>query len=150
MKNNIKKKKELLGYCGVDSGQILLTDPCYLYQFNNNEFDDTSQFMDVKTKKIISHPKDFFNFENDKILGYDKNMNTLIEEGIFKELGKDDLDSSYSYNGACHQTCYQKNQGGELGNGLGVAVSSGCGDGTYPVYANYDEDGRVSSVTIKF
>ena len=94
MKNNIKKKKELLGYCGVDSGQILLTDPCYLYQFNNNKFDATSQFMDVKTKKIISHPKDFFNFENDKILGYDKNMNTLIEEGIFKELGKDDLDSS--------------------------------------------------------
>jgi|TARA_R100000329_G_C7526804_1_gene185797 hypothetical protein len=145
----MKKQRQLLGYCGVDSGQILLTDPCYISEFIDNEFDNKSQFIDVKTKKIINRPEDFYNFEDDKIPGYDKNMNTLIKEGIFKELDRD-LDSSYSYNGACHQTCFQKNQGGELGNGMGVAVSSGWGDGSYPVYANYDEDGRVSSVTIKF
>lgn len=24
-----KSKKELVGYCGVDSGQLMITDPCY-------------------------------------------------------------------------------------------------------------------------
>lgn len=24
-----KTKKELVGYCGVDSGQLMITDPCY-------------------------------------------------------------------------------------------------------------------------
>jgi hypothetical protein len=38
----------------------------------------------------------------------------------------------------------------DLGHeGLGVCVHSGYGDGTYPVYATY-EDGRVKSVTIEF
>lgn len=33
--------------------------------------------------------------------------------------------------------------------GLGVCVSSGYGDGEYPVFAEF-EDGRVKSVTVKF
>jgi len=33
--------------------------------------------------------------------------------------------------------------------GLGVCVSTGYGDGTYPVYVDI-EDGRVKSVTVEF
>ena len=31
-------KKEIIGYCAVDSGQILITDPCYLHDWKGNDF----------------------------------------------------------------------------------------------------------------
>ena len=41
-----------------------------------------------------------------------------------------------------------------LGNGVGVAVSSGYGDGEYPVFAEFSDEGdwgiRVKSITIEF
>lgn len=39
----------------------------------------------------------------------------------------------------------------DLGHeGLGVVVSTGDGDGCYPVYATINKDGRVASVTVEF
>jgi len=37
--------KKLIGHCGVDSGQLLIVDPCYLNQWKDGEFHP-------KTKKI--------------------------------------------------------------------------------------------------
>ena len=34
--------------------------------------------------------------------------------------------------------------------GLGVCISTGYGDGFYPVKATFNEDGRVASVTVTF
>ena len=34
--------------------------------------------------------------------------------------------------------------------GLAVVVRTGIGDGLYPVYATFDEEGLVTAVTIKF
>lgn len=34
---DIHKKKELIGYCGVDSGQLMITDPCYALDNDNYE-----------------------------------------------------------------------------------------------------------------
>lgn len=31
-------KDEIIGYCSVDSGQILLTDPCYLGRWKDNDY----------------------------------------------------------------------------------------------------------------
>ena len=39
----------------------------------------------------------------------------------------------------------------DLGHpGLGVVVSTGYGDGTYPVYAEFNEDGRIAKVWVEF
>jgi hypothetical protein len=39
----------------------------------------------------------------------------------------------------------------DLGHaGLGVAVATGYGDGVYPVYAEFDEQGRVAKVCVEF
>ena len=38
-KTKIKTRKETIGYCGVDSGQIMITDPSYV-----NYFDLTAEF----------------------------------------------------------------------------------------------------------
>lgn len=148
--------RTLLGHVNVDSGQLMVTDPCYLSNFHNNDFNPKTKYMNVRdNKKIVVHPDDFFNYEEDMIEGYNKNMNTLIKEGLFVKLEDEELaDTSYSYNGSCSVTCYSLNQGGELGNGRGVSFSSGFGDGSYPVYAYYEKvDGwgmRIKKVEIEF
>jgi hypothetical protein len=39
----------------------------------------------------------------------------------------------------------------DLGHaGLGVVVSTGYGDGIYPVFAEFNEDGRIAGVWIEF
>lgn len=99
----------LIGFCAVDSGQILITDPSYVKDFVNDPDYAPTIGNDI-------HP--------------------------------------YSYNGACGATLGDQ-QGGQLGfalgtPGAGVAVSSGYGDGYYPVLAEYNEDGRIARVTILF
>lgn len=39
----------------------------------------------------------------------------------------------------------------DLGHpGLGVCVSTGYGDGVYPVYAEYGDEGRIAKVWVEF
>jgi hypothetical protein len=45
----------------------------------------------------------------------------------------------------CKQFCY------DLGHaGLGIVVSTGYGDGTYPVYAELNDEGRIAKVWVEF
>jgi hypothetical protein len=37
-----------------------------------------------------------------------------------------------------------------LGNASAVVFSTGYGDGYYPVYAEFNEDGRIAKVVIEF
>ena len=53
----------------------------------------------------------------------------------------------YSYLGACNATLGKGF--GQLGN-QAVAFSTGYGDGLYPVYANINDDGRITKVVIIF
>ena len=54
----------------------------------------------------------------------------------------------YSYLGACNSTITEGY--GQLGFGTAVVFSTGYGDGSYPVYAEFDENGRVAKVVIDF
>ncbi len=89
------KKKEndfkQIGVVGVDSGTILLGDPCYW--LSNKDW-----------KKEVLNP----NFD--------------LSREIYYDLGH---------------------------KGKGVLVSSGYGDGSYPVFAKFKDD-RVKEVKIKF
>jgi len=100
--------EKLIGHVCVDSGQLILTDPCYLKEWKANEY--------VAISPHVGYRPD------------------------------------YTYVGACNATC-SKERAGQLANALGaplaVAFSTGYGDGTYPVYATY-EDGRVLSVRVDF
>ena len=55
----------------------------------------------------------------------------------------------YSYSGACAATLGE-NSAGELGLASAVAVSSGYGDGVYPVYAHYNHEGRIERLEVVF
>lgn len=54
----------------------------------------------------------------------------------------------YGYLGACGVTL--KEGYGILGTGSAVAFTTGYGDGVYPVYAQFNGDGRIVKVEILF
>jgi hypothetical protein len=54
----------------------------------------------------------------------------------------------YGYLGACEATLTEGY--GELGMGNAVVFTTGYGDGLYPVYAEFNEDGRVAKIVIDF
>lgn len=101
------KHGKLVGHCGVDSGQIMFADPCYVSDF---------KFEDEFSANV--------------------NPDTRGEY-------------PFTYNGASSATCSDA-QAGQLGHSTAVVMSSGWGDGCYPVYVQYGDDGRVASATIVF
>jgi hypothetical protein len=105
-------KKKQIGSVYVDSGQLMITDPCYLKRWKNDVF------VDLKLEAPYSN-------------------------------------YSYSYDGACNATMSPDKAGvlnigtsGILNAGLGIAFSSGYGDGEYPVFATYNKEGRIVKVEI--
>ena len=110
-----QEKKILLGHVGVDSGQLLITDPCYLHDWKDNPPEGEERPC----------------------------------KGLY----------SYSYDGACSATGAEGKFGGALRfalghEGAGVALSTGFGDGVYPVYAYVRDCGewgpRVVRVEVEF
>ncbi|MDX2059677.1 MAG: DUF4241 domain-containing protein [Gemmatimonadales bacterium] len=67
-----------------------------------------------------------------------------------KAIGRDwDAFCDLLHEGGQYPTCKQFHY--DLGHpGLGVVVSTGYGDGTYPVFAEFNEDGRVAKVWVEF
>lgn len=80
---------------------------------------------------------------------YIKSLNWRTEMDEGEEFNADlPAPYPYTYNGASSATCSDK-RGGELGNGLAVAVQTGHGDGRYPVYVKR-RHGVIEEVIIKF
>ena len=95
MKRN--ERHFLLGYVSVDSGQLILVDPCYLKDWKDGPFD-----LDLKP------------------------------------------DNHYA---ECCMASLSLKGAGQVFNDLAVCLSTGWGDGTYPVYAT-KEYGRIVKVEI--
>ena len=94
-------RTELAGHCGVDSGQIMVIDPCYALK---DEFDD----MNGNYRSVCNV--------------------TLSDDGY----GEFPLPAN-GYTGS-----------------IGVATTSGYGDGCYPVYVDVNNDNRVVALHIYF
>ena len=54
----------------------------------------------------------------------------------------------YGYLGACNATL--TNNYGTLDMGKAVAFTTGYGDGFYPVYAEFNDEGRIAKIVIDF
>lgn len=105
----------LLGYCAVDSGQLIITDPGYLEMWTENK---------------------------------------MGEAGV----------GNYSWAGACATTLAdghgENERSGQLvfpttsGDGVGVVLRTGLGDGYYPVWATITDSPiwgkRISKIEIVF
>ena len=69
---------ELIGYVGVDSGQLLLCDPCYIdSEWEQEDFQDIRIYEHKDTNDKLQYRVDFQNYQS-PIERYDgKNMNQL-------------------------------------------------------------------------
>jgi hypothetical protein len=153
-----KTIKKIIGHVGVDSGQILVCDPCYIEsEWKKQEFFDDRAIKDTETDKIYVFRVHFENYEG-KIKGIKGTINELLKSGRFVHHKMPNPHSrEFSYAGACDATL-GKDLGGELNykaghGGVGVAVSSGYGDGLYPVIAEYIDEGmglRIKRITVDF
>jgi len=146
--------KKIIGHIGVDSGQVLICDPCYIdSEWKNEEFNIPRRYQH-NDGTVIQYEKDFPHYEA-VIPQYGKTVNQLIKDKDVVEL-PDDIPSEhpFSYNACCKKTLGKDTDGQlnfEMGHpGVGVVSNTGYGDGYYPVVAEYNKEGQVKSLTIKF
>lgn len=141
------KKWVKLGYAAVDSGQLMVCDPCYL----ESEWESYDRiYVDKETGKEYKFEtfEDFVKMRGQPFLD-GKTIDKLEKEGRLDI--KTAPPGEFSYEGACETTLSDK-QAGQLNfnkghKGAGVVFSSGWGDGEYPVYARFQE-GRIAEVRI--
>jgi hypothetical protein len=117
--------KKHIGDVAVDSGQLMITDPCYIDRFNSQKND---------------------NFDDSLPEGVD--LNSHHNEEPLKNY-------PYTYGGACAASCNRDSAAVMTAPnmnfpGIGACFATGYGDGMYPVYVEYNHEGRVERVTIEF
>lgn len=148
--SDAKYEIEEMGFVAVDSGQLMITDPCYIdSEWQNIDYEDIRLLRDTETQKIYQFRKDFNNYE-EKISGFEETVNELIASGRLISIDIDNSDKiSFSYAGACYSSMSEKGYGAmpfKLGHeGAGIAVTTVMGDGMYPVYAE-KYDGKIVRV----
>jgi hypothetical protein len=136
-----------IGIVGVDSGQILLCDPCYIDSDWENEEFKMPIPIEVSTGKELK----ISSWQDE----YQKGMtfNQARDKGLIREEYAK-TKSNFSYNACCQKTLDlgygQLNY--KLGHaGVGVVSSTGWGDGSYPVYAKIDrKTKRVKELKVVF
>jgi len=144
----MKSKKVLVGRVGVDSGQILICDPCYIdSSWRREDFVDDRRYRHEGTGDVLVYGKDFKDYE-EKLKVYDKTMNEMMQASEVYELPPRPAKNVFSYNACCIATSTE-NGFGEIDEGTAVVTSSGYGDGLYPVYAIV-EGGRVKKIWVDF
>ncbi len=145
----MKKKKEVyMGTVGVDSGNLIICDPGYIdTEWKKEDFEDVRIYRNVDTGDTLQYLVDFNNYES-PIEKYDgQTMNQLNRTGRWEQVEEFTYKNPFSYNACAQTTCL--NGFGELGVGTGVVLSTTIGDGTYPVYGKFNDDGILDSVIIK-
>jgi len=155
-----------LGTVEVDSGQLMICDPCYIEsEFKNPDSGGKADHGhaiykhkdDGKLWQFCYNEQPGNNAVNafpgsymDMIPEYGKCPNDLIQQKIFEKTDIDPVPhipaSEFSYRSICKTTGCE-NQGGQLNytlghEGVAVAFRSGLGDGTYDVYAEIVEAGN--------
>lgn len=143
-----------LGVVGVDSGQLMLTDPCYIDgQWLDEPFEDSRSYRDTQTGATVTKGEDFDRFDEPLESYGGETPKALIGAGRLVQLPDPPPPETfhYSYNGACQATL--SNGHGELvysdtgQPGAGVVFTSGWGDGFYPVWGE-KHDGRIVRVYV--
>lgn len=150
----MKIEERYIGSAAVDSGQLMICDPCYIdSQWVNEDFEDVRIYKHKETGKTLQYRVDFENFAT-VIPEYGKDMNALIDSGEWEKQPMPKPDNGFSYNACCKATLETEERAGRLKfklghDGAGVVFSTAWGDGYYPVFKIY-ENGEFVGVTVKF
>lgn len=138
-----------IGSVGVDSGQLLLIDPCYIdSQWQREEFKDVRRYRHKTSGEVLQYQVDFPHYEA-SIPKHGKTMNELIATGEWEKMPMPFPEHELSYYAVSRVTIESEKLGGNVGM-LATAFSTGYGDGYYDVYARYGKDGRIMQVVVDF
>ncbi len=156
-----------IGTIGVDSGQALLCDPCYIEsEWQDTPFRDIRRYQDKATGRIyqldlMGDDQDTLPDTNETFGNYQEQLptgktpNQHLADGDWEKLEDPDANplGEFSYGGCCASTL--SSGSGQLNYqmghaGAGVVFNTGYGDGLYPVYARHGEDGRIARVEVAF
>lgn len=168
----MKRERKLIGTVGVDSGQIMIMDPCYVESLwrtskegniTGLKFWGSGQEEAAEYAKSLGHEVKEVNgayFATETDLAQ---LNTLAHNlAAHAHSHKKVVVSSVWTDGTYHQICDAtggEQQAGPLPYPLGhagflTAATSGLGDGHYNVYATYVESkligNRIQKVEIEF
>jgi len=140
----------------VDSGQLMIVDPCYVEShWVNGDYVDIRLFKNAHGKYFAYETLDAREFEANEKLGIEffanfqstlstgKTPSQHIESNEWTSIELED--DSFSYNGVCHKGSLPYK---EIQNGLALCFQSGYGDGVYAVYGRFDENNRIIEVRI--
>jgi len=127
-----KRIYKRIGYCAVDSGQLIITDPAYL---DNFKFD-----ADGVDKNLTEQGKEFeYSYSGCMAATMSKKKAGQLVGWGWSKLSEDEQklvrNGKLQISGAFDQA--------------GVALNTGFGDGVYPVYVEY-KNGRIKSVKVEF
>ena len=134
-----------IGEINVDSGCIMITDPLYLHNWKHTSFVDKREYRDTKSGKVYVYGKDFKKYN--ETLFDEKDVNQLVAEKRLERICEEDKE--YSYKGV--STTLTQQNSVECENNLAIAARTYSGDGTYPVYAEIEEESeRITKIWIDF
>lgn len=146
MKLNLENLEHLADVC-VDSGQLLIVDPCYIdSRWEEKEFQDIRRFRHKTTGDVLAYRTDFPHFEA-VIPKYGQTMNQLNQTGGWEPVPVP-IPPGLNYD-ACCRTTLGKDGGGNIDN-IAAAICSGYGDGVFPVFVERNADGVIVKVIIDF
>lgn len=136
-----------IGFCGVDSAQILAIDPQILVgNWEEEEYKDIRRYKH-KDGTILQYMVDFPNYEA-IIPKYSKTMNQINADGEAEELPAPPAEKTLSYYSCCRATL--DGFAGVLGKGIGAVTRTGVGDGSYSVFPVEKKEGEKVGVQIVF
>lgn len=168
-------ERKLIGHVGVDSGQLLIIDPCYIEE--NWKKDSESDILGVKFWGIgkenaflhlqeKGYTVEVTQDESGFIYTRDQQQVETIQQVLIEFLQTDYNQNRIVWNtvntGSYQEVCkltLSENRSGQYKDIIGCAFQSGFGDGLYEVYATYKdcglmiegkyfEDNRISKVEI--
>lgn len=157
------KNWRMLGKAGVDSGQLMVCDPCYIKSEWIPDQEPAGHPVFVLTdkgKKKFAGPRlngwmwqyngygTTYASPQDALGGL--SINEARDLGLVKDLPVERKDE-FSYRGCCDATV--EGGGGDLRfkrghKGAAVAFSSGYGDGVYEVWGRTNSEGRIVEVRV--
>jgi len=147
----------LMGQVGVDSGSLMIGDPCYLPGFVENEATGHVPLLDTFTNKLyqyVYNEKQLVH-DADRIGNYDEcipettiTFNQGRASGRLVEIPHPE-DRTYSRSGCHWATCDSKDGFAVLGDcNESLVFRSGYGDGVYNVWGWKNKEGRIIEVRI--
>jgi hypothetical protein len=90
--------RKLVGHVGVDSGTLMIVDPCYVLEDDRTDGEESSVYLQA----VLPVPKEAFNFAR-----YDGHVDAVISSTLW-------------------------------------------GDGSYPVFVEYDDAGNALRMIVEF